>query len=146
MRSVERIMRLANRFERSLRKHAAVVSSDKKATVSDALFGSGNDNNNDAFLNKKLLKSDSKLQAALQGVDSKVWIGGDVDVPNQKAEILVKCIPGVRADVLAKIKAAVLQDYKDFYGNDPVGRMKKRLEKKDIEDTAVARWEEIIEF
>jgi hypothetical protein len=146
MRSVERIMRLANRFERSLRKYAAVVSSDKKATVSDALFGSGNDDNNEAFLNKKLLKADSKLQAALQGVDSKVWIGGDVDVPNQKAEILVKCIPSVRADVLAKIKAAVLQDYKDFYGNDPVGRMKKRLEQKDIEDTAVARWEEIIEF
>lgn len=154
MNSMNRIIRIADMFERKLRKIAGPSVSDgkaevkdenPKAIVSDVIFDNHPTRNQDFFL-KYLLNVTSNFQKAISGVTGSINIGGKVNVPQNMIEITVTCPQEKDVKLVNKIKLAVLADYKGAYGKSPQDRLKQKKLNKDVQADAVAEHDAIITF
>lgn len=127
MSSVDRLIKLADRFARKIVMGQALVGEDPKAVVADAFFGPRQETDFQNFI----LQPNSNFSKTLPESVKTVSIGAIVSAKTKSAAFLVTPQPGTPALAL-KLKAALREDYKAKYGSYPEQRFAERLAKNDI--------------
>ncbi len=121
MGSLDKIIRLANRFARKLslaQQGAPQVLEDPKAMVADAFFGAPASGKSEKEFMQYLNRADSKFQKAAANVSGAINIGATVNAKTKTADFLV---------ANPSIKNALIADYTAFYGKSPTQQFQARL-------------------
>ena len=147
MNSVNRIIRIADMFERKLRKIAenTGILEDPKEVVANVIFGSTPEDDQSYFL-KVLNNEKSNFQKVAPSIGGSINIGGKVNVPQNMIEITVTCPQEKDVNLVNKLKSAVLADYIKAYGKSPQNRLKERKSRNTVQADAVAEHDAILTF
>lgn len=127
MKSTERLLKLAEKFDRKLSLGQVLEGEDPKAVVADAFFGPPSDRSKDekAF-QSYILGQSSVFSQTLTDATKSVDIGATVDAASKAANFLVSVQPASPA-VRAALIGALVKDYTAFYGAAPSARLAARV-------------------
>jgi hypothetical protein len=131
MKSVDNLIKVAEKFTRKLSLAQVLQGEDPKAVVADAFFGSTASGKDERFFQNYILGQGSKFSAALPDSVNTVDIGATVDAKSGAANFLVAVNPA-NTKVRAALIGALIQDYTAAYGAAPAARLADRVAKGQV--------------
>jgi hypothetical protein len=139
MKSIDQIIKIAERFAIKLSLAQAIVGEDPKSVVADAFFGPNEEN----IFQQFILNPNSHFSKILPESVKSVDIGATVDAKSKAANFLVSTNPTTPPQLRANLINALKEDYKAKYGQYPADRFAERLSQGQIKpptvhETAVA--------
>jgi hypothetical protein len=137
MKSLEKLIKLADKFERKIAQFSQ--ESNQGPVIEDAFFGEPSPGFGHPEFVKRLNKPDSNFQHAAATVQGQITIGCKVDAASGFADFTVAVNPAPKdPKVVQALKAALVKDFVAMYKKTPMEFLKGRLAVNQIRPPTVS--------
>jgi hypothetical protein len=144
MKSLNKMVELADRFEMKLSQAQAITGEDPKAVVADAFFDPTSSGKSERGFQAYILNPNSNFLKALSQDIKRCVIGAFIDARNKTAKFIVSTSPVATPTVLTNITNALNADYTKFYGKSPSERLLQKISAKAVKPDLQVSAPEII--